>query len=243
MTHSVKRIKKDENQEISSTRTLCIGNISSIEEQQSIKDYLNSLENVFEIYTLNDQIYSVLFVIFYNYKTCEEVFDHFTAQDKVVLYTVSKYEIPRTPDKCDESKNQGTILVMGRDLTEPLAEEDLITLFQTYGKIRCIRDYKPYQKYIEFEDTRHAINAFNSIDGTKYKSGSLLLKFSWDIPVNKRWEMIKEIDTVLKEVASKKENIEMSPVEKTNKIYEKNIFLKVLDDFIVENLDSIEKWF
>ncbi|RVD92078.1 hypothetical protein TUBRATIS_14350 [Tubulinosema ratisbonensis] len=241
MSQSIKRLKRDEDLKITSTRTICISNISSKEEQNLIKQYISDNSDVFEIYTINEDIYSVLFVIFYDIKTSEKIFDHFVQQGKTVLYTISKYEIPRTPDKCDSSKNQGTLLVMGRDLSEPLQEEDLLSLFEPFGKIRVIKDFKAFQKYIEFDDTRSALNALNSIDNCKFKDGFLSLKPSWDISINKRWDFIKEIDGLLSSIKIKQDNNEKKE-EKGSKIYEKSVFLKALDDFIVENLSHIEKW-
>ncbi|KCZ75073.1 hypothetical protein H311_03955 [Anncaliia algerae PRA109] len=246
MSESVKRIKKDEALVVSSTRTLFIGKIASQEENTELRKYLQSTDDVFEIYSFNETLYNVLFVIFFDLRTSERVYEDLKEQGKFVLYTISKYEIPRNGDRCDENKNQGTLLVMGRDLNEPLQEEELLALFQTHGKIRSVRDFKPFQKYLEFYDTRDTVKAFKSIDTTKYKNGYLSLKFFWDIPINTRWEMIKEVDNALKEMPILKEESDIKKEEngeKASKIYEKNVFLKAFDDFIVENLSHIEKWF
>lgn len=246
MTPPLKRLKKDEFPEVVSTRTLFISKISSKEENTKIKEYLQSTGNVHEIYSLNDSLYEVIFVIFYDIMTSEEVYNQLTKEGKEVLYTISKYEIPRNGEKCDETKNQGTILIMGRDLTEILTEDEVAELTEPFGKVRWIRDFKPFQKFVEYDDTRNALKAFKEINDMKYKTGSLAVKLSWDIPVNTRWEMIKEIDSALKQITTLKEEPEQKKEikeEKISKIYEKSVFLKALDDFIVENISHIEKWF
>ena len=233
-----KRLKKDDNADHKPTRTLLVSKIGSQEENSKIREEVLRHGDVREMYTIQDS-FSVLFVMMYDIRASEKVFNVLKAQEKNVTYTISKYEIPREVDRCDESKNQGTLLLVSRDLEEPLSDQMVREMFQEFGDIKCIREYKTFQRFIEFYDSRSAIAAHKKLHEKAYGKGVIIIRFVWDISNKQRWSMIAETDSILKnlDIGDTSEHA----VSGNKKIYDKNFFLKVLDDFIVENLDRIEK--
>lgn len=237
---NVKRLKRDDRSDTKSTRTLLISGIKDKEENERIRSLVGSSGAVKEIYTIQESA-SILFAIMYDIRGAEGLFKILKSQGKNVIYTVSKYEIPREVDRCDETKNQGTLLLVSRDLDAPFTEEEVRKLFEEFGDIKCVREYKAFQRFIEFYDSRSAVSAFKKLHEKEYKKGTIIIRFVWDMTNKQRWAMIAETDSILKGLSLGDKKESEKDTDGRRKIYEKNALLKALDDFIVRNLDKLEK--
>lgn len=235
---SVKRLKKDDTAETKPTRTLLVSKIKNEEENTQIRESVAKAGSVREIYTIRDSV-SILFVIMHDTRECEKAFGMLKSQGKCVTYTVSKYEIPREIDRCDESKNQGTLLLVSRDLEAPFTDDEVYKLFEEFGDVKCVREYKTFQRFIEFYDSRCAVAAYKKLHEKPYGKGTTIIRFVWDMTSKQRWAMIANTDAILKSAEIEDKDIPGRASDKN--IYDKNFFLKALDDFIVENLDKLEK--
>lgn len=236
----LKRQRREESGEITTTRTLLISGLNGKTHTENILENLKAYGQIKETYTIQS-CPNICFVIFYDLRSSEKAFEDLKEKGMSVIYTVSKYEIPRDIDRCDELKNQGTVLVITRDLDKPLSSDDIKELFKDVGEIKQIREYKTFQKFVEFYDTRAAVNAVKKHNETACGKGILSIRFIWDVSVQQRWQMIAQTDEILK-AQNIKNSSEEKDTKKTSqtKIYKKSLFLKVLDDFIVENLDLFE---
>ncbi|KAM0687979.1 hypothetical protein COBT_000770 [Conglomerata obtusa] len=226
------------------TRTVLVTNISSIDDNILIKEKLAEYGAIRESYTIQENK-SILFAIFYDLrqaiKAKNEMNDMKIGESNIKThFTISKYEIPKEGDLCDETRNQGTLLVISRNLDVPLTNEELSELFEPFGDIKEIREYRTFQKFIEFWDTRNTVRVYNEFGERKYKSGVLMLRYLWDTTRKMRWDLIKITDNILE---GNNQEILKIPVKavKDHRIKEKNIYARAMDDFIIENLDEIQK--
>lgn len=211
------------------TRTLLITNIINNDFEKILEDILREYD-IREIYTIKDPS-TVRFVLFYNLKSSIE------AQKKInnlklennrirAYFAISKYEIPREIDKCDENKNQGSVLLMMRDMDKPLSENEIKKHIK--GRYDII-EFKPFQKYLEFNDSREALNCIKKYNGLNINKGKVLLKIYWDYPANVRTEILNYIEKVLHNLKIGSDGSETKS----------NLFLEVFDNFIIENIDKI----
>lgn len=239
--------RRNDLQILKETRTLLITNIKTENDLSLLKEKMEQIGEIRETYGIKDKK-SIIFFMFYDLRCAKKA--HETYQNQQIgtstikmHYTISKYEIPREEDMCDYSKNQGTLLLISRDLEAPLSEPEIISMFSQYGDIKELREYKTFQKFIEFWDSRCAIKAYNDFGERKYKTGILLVKYLWDTNRKMRWDIIKETDNILQGI---NENMEAEqPVKKRamNPIglgKENNVFMRAFDDFIIENIVEIE---
>lgn len=244
MKYNAKKVKRETiNTEQKATRTLFISGIKDVEENNEIMNYIKSNTSVKESYTIQNNN-SLLFVLFYDIRESERMMEDLNNMGKNVIFTVSKYEIPREVDRCDWNKNQSTILLVSRGLDTPLGEPELKVLFSEFGDIKCIREYKPFQRFLEFYDSRCTKKAFDKLHDKSYKNGTILIRFVWDMTSKQRWDIINDTDLILKSLSIPltTETDNSAVGHGRNKIYEKNVFLRALDDFIVDNLDEIENF-
>lgn len=67
---------------------------------------------------------------------------------------------------------------------ETVNSSDLERLLKVQGELRRIRDFKnnDLKKYFEFHDSRDCVKAFNSLQGSSFKGGKLIVEFAWDLP-------------------------------------------------------------
>ncbi|EJW02193.1 hypothetical protein EDEG_03369 [Edhazardia aedis USNM 41457] len=234
--------------DVSETRTLLITNISE-EDQPQLKEALAELGDIRETYTIAGR--NILFVIFYDVRAAMQAKASMNnkqiGQSTIKInYTVSKYEIPKENDICDETKNQGTLLLVSRDLQTPLTEKEIVAILGSYGEIKEIREYKAFQKFVEFYDTRCAVKAYNDFGERAYKNGTLMLRYLWDMSKKKRWEFVKETDDILEGlIESTPNNDSGEEVSKIRKIAvvpkDKHYIVKAFDDFIADNIDTISE--
>lgn len=237
---NVKRLKREDRTDTRSTRTLLVSGIRDKEENELIRNLIGRTGSVKEIYTIQDS-HAILFAIMYDIREAEKLFKTLKSQGKNLVYTVSKYEIPREVDRCDDTKNQGTLLLVSRDLDVPFTEDEVHKLFEEFGDIKCIREYKSFQRFIEFYDSRSAVAAYKRLHEKEYGKGTIIIRFVWDMTNKQRWAMIGETDRILKSLALENKKSTEKGADMNRKIYEKNVILKSLDDFIVRNLDKLER--
>ncbi|TBU19512.1 hypothetical protein CWI38_0207p0040 [Hamiltosporidium tvaerminnensis] len=223
-----------------STRTVLITNLENAEQ---IKPFYKDLP-VKEVYTIKEN-QNILFIIFYDLRNAELFFQRCSTLPfpAVPIYTVSKYEIPRESDKCDEGKNQSTILITNKD-NNTLSEEEVSKMCSIFGEIKAVREYRHNQKFVEFYDSRSALEAFKKIN-EKNSNNNLNLRFVWDNSVKARWDYINNTDRVLKSFQENKYKNEIVKRKKLSKEEEitkkKNFYIGLFDDFIIQNINEIEK--
>lgn len=241
----------NDTQELKETRTLLITNIQNEADLILIKEKMDEMGEIRETYGIKDKK-SIIFFMFYDLrcaKMAREKYQNQTIGTSTVkmYFTISKYEIPREEDMCDYTKNQGTLLLISRDLDVPLTDKEIIALFSQYGDIKELREYKAFQKFIEFWDSRCAIKAFNEFGERRYKKGMLLVKYLWDTNRKMRWDIINETDNILQKICEPVSVCEpvakkqaFSPVSVVVK--DRNVFTQAFDDFIFENIGEIEQF-
>lgn len=230
------------------TRTILITNIKTDSDLVLLKEKMENIGEIRETYGIKDKK-SIIFFMFYDTRCAAQAKN--TLNNTVIgtslikiHFTISKYEIPREEDLCDFTKNQGTLLLISRDLEAPLSDSEIITMFSIYGDVKELREYKTFQKFIEFCDSRCAIKAFNEFGERRHKNGTLLVKYLWDTNRKMRWDIIKATDSILQDIC---ESEVEEPVIKRQAVIKsttrnKNVFVRAQDDFIFENIDVIEKY-
>lgn len=227
------------------TRTLLITNIKTQEDMVLLKQRCADIGDVRETYSLPDNSLC-LFVIFYDLRhaiKAKSELDKATIGSSIVnvYFTASKYEIPKEGDLCDDERNQGTLLMVSRNLDAPLTNEEITELFSPFGDIKEIREYRTFQKFIEFWDTRNTVKAYTEFGEKKFKTGSLMLRYLWDTTKKMRWGLIRNTDMVLEGLKGNTDIREIKEV-KQNKKHEKNVFARAMDDFLVEKIDEIRNF-
>jgi RNA recognition motif-containing protein len=234
------------------TRTLLITGIESSAAHPKIKAELEKYGDVKETYTIKNS-QKFMFAIFYDIRHAQKAqgnMDGMNIDGSTidVTYTVSKYEIPREGDRCDETKNQGTLLLVTRDLSQPITEQEVRDMFSDDGGIKVVRDYKAFQKFIEFYDCRKACEVYKNFNETDYKNGKIMLRFVWDYALRVRCDMIKQTDAILQRLQSTDKRRGSDENAKKKKIGEpkakgtqKSVFYRALDDFIAENISEISR--
>ncbi|KAG0436977.1 hypothetical protein DMUE_3943 [Dictyocoela muelleri] len=193
---------------------------SSIDAQKKLKNLKINFKNKESPRIINDQLITKL-----NDQASNKLNDEILIK---AYFAISKYEIPREADKCDEYKNQGTLLLMMRDMKQPLTLSEL-------KENLCfdnIRDYKPFQKYLEFNDSRMCSKCVEMYHNFEINGGRIWLKYQWDHPANVRFEIMNFIEKILNGL-----KITNSDVKN-----DKCVFSNAFDEFIFENIDEIENF-
>ncbi|WUR03261.1 MEI2-like protein [Vairimorpha necatrix] len=202
------------------TKTLLVTNIPDI--SIFTKKLKESFE-IREVYTIpnND---TFLFVIFYNIKDADQCQKELLSKGYKAYFTISKYEFPKDHEKCDKDKNQSTLFISSKNLSD--YNESVLS---EYGEIREIRGANPTTICVEYFDSRSADTCVSELS----KKG-VTVKYVWDMSTKTKWDIIRHTDSVISQV--------IPPVQKKKKpvinVY-KNMFIKEFDEFISENIDDI----
>ncbi|KAF7682720.1 Protein MEI2-like 2 [Astathelohania contejeani] len=231
------------------TRTLLITGINPSTNPKLIRSEISKHGAIKETYT-SQQNPSILFIIFYDIRESQKVFETFNNTQLLgsnikMYYTTSRYEVPKEIDKCDETKNQGTIrLVYRTDKDEPISMTEVRHILKPFPHIKAIREKTSTSKFIEFYDTRSTDMAYTQLNNSPYKEGKLGIKYVWDLSNKQRLDIASNTEKILRScvVEKKKEEIiENAKRRKESSGVKKNFYLKMLDDFIAEHVKEIEK--
>ncbi len=96
------------------------------------------------------------------------------------------FSLPKDEDqsqRCDRTKNQGTLFVALRNGHKPLEDADLYTAFARFGDIKCVRpNYElPNARFLEFYDARACVAAHDAMRLQPYAGGDWDIRFAWDL--------------------------------------------------------------
>jgi len=221
------------------TRTVMILGFESPEELMEYRTAAFDPELMAEFYTVPKN--NLLFFIFYDLRDSVKFTENFRNPRIKAFYTISKYEIPRKGEECTEKSLQSTICFIFNNLDVSIEDDFVISFLSQYGNIRNLKDSEVAQKTIEFYSIKDARKAFSSLNGTSFGTGEIKCSWSWDIALKERIEYIRLTDAFIK----KGFTCETSPVKRPKIDIpadgDKNILLKLFDQFIARNINEIEK--
>lgn len=93
------------------------------------------------------------------------------------------FSLPKDHDRdgpCDESKNNGSLLVT-LSPQRPLDERELGMAAERYGAIKAIKPHGyPEQRVIEYYDSRAARDFHDQMNGQSFQGGTLRVEYVWD---------------------------------------------------------------
>lgn len=234
------------------TKTIIVTGLKDEDHQMEIRGKLERKFGVKEMYTIQN-IHKVLFVIFYDERKAREAIHYLKDVESLFSHhVISKYEIPREHEKCDETKNQSTLLFTFRNLVTPVNDREFLEEVSKFGEVKDVRPVKNYQKCVEFYDSRSADAAFHNMNDSHYKGCTLQAKWVWDLSIKTRWEMIRMTDNILKECKLEikplkredeglREDIKKKKLSDSSPPLSRNIFLQKFDAFIASNIDLINE--
>ncbi|ORX44032.1 hypothetical protein DM01DRAFT_1195411 [Hesseltinella vesiculosa] len=173
------------------SRSLFIRNIAYDTKADHILDLFRPYGDIKDTY---DQIAGrgILFIHFFDIRASEQA--KRDAADRLVgdrpldvHFSVPKDDIRVI--KCDQTKNQGTLLLSLNGSQDILVDKELYEEFQQFGDIKVIRtpNFKKasgstakWQRFIEFFDSRAAVDAAKANQGKEYKGGIWDVQYFWD---------------------------------------------------------------
>ncbi|MBW0538062.1 hypothetical protein O181_077777 [Austropuccinia psidii MF-1] len=177
-------------------RTLFVRNVKY---ETNSKEVREKFEQMGEIKIFFDLISTrgMVFITYYDLRAAT------TAKEKLQGSDVSgrpidvHYSLPKDNElerRCDRDKNQATLFLAISGANRVIDDEELKVKFSAYGEIRSIKHFKdsPYQRFVEFWDSRACERAHDDLVGTQYLGGKLDLKFSWDTGMVPKTRLPKE---------------------------------------------------
>lgn len=225
------------------TRTLLVTGFANEKHQTAFKSYCTNTYDVMETYTINNS-FKLLFLTFYDLREAIKLYNE-RYDNLNYVYTISKYEIPRENERCDDTKHQSTLLFIFRKFTVPINDSELLHQISGIADVIKVRMSKNYQKCIEFYNSKQAKLIRSKFSDGRYGQGELQLKWQFDLEPEARFELIKKTDAILKNL------LDMPPQRKGSEIIEdarktrleknkKHEYVKLFDKFIASHLDEIE---
>lgn len=214
------------------TRTLLV-----IGDSKLIEDFKNK-SDIREIYN-HPKVKNAFIIIFYDIRKSESYFKDLK-QNTTVFYTISKYEVPQEPDKCDESKNQGTVYITLRSNNKTeINDNEFMNYLNGFGEIKEVKLTSGLIKCIEYYDTRSSKKVREALNNKNYEGNPVTVRNVWDLNSKTRSEIFNKIENEL-------HKFELPEVKDKRKkiVIKKNIkipFSDLFDEFITENLDLISK--
>lgn len=232
-----------QNLELEPTKTILVTGFRETASFEEFKENSIPKESVAEFYSVPKTY--ILFIIFYDIREAIKFYNTLnTSTGLVFKYTISKYEIPRKNDECTEKSLQSSINFSFNNLEIGIEDAFVLTLLRNYGEIKELRNSTPTQKTVEFYDTRSAKKAFQAMNNSQFGNGTIQCRWTWDIQASQRAEYLKITDECLRfhgglnidKLSNESKRIKLD----TSK---KSIITEMFDEFIAENIDSIEKLF
>ncbi|CAD25670.2 hypothetical protein [Encephalitozoon cuniculi GB-M1] len=236
------------------TKTIIVTGFNDQKHQEEVRGRVEKTFEVRESYTIQND-YRVLCILFYDERRAREAIGYLKESEGLSSYhIISKYEIPRDMDKCDESRNQSTLLFTFKNLMEAVDDKEFSEQVNKFGEVKDIRYVKTHQRCVEFYDSRSAVAAFHGMNELRFMDGVMQAKWVWDLSTKTRWELIRLTDSILKEckleikAPTRRENEDAREEGKKRKKaqdggagHSTNIFLKRFDSFIASNIDHINE--
>lgn len=227
------------------TKTVIVHGLNDEEHQNEVRRKIEEWFDVRESYTIQNS-HKILCVMFYDERKAAEAVRYLREAGVSSHHTISKYEIPRDAERCDESKNQSTLLYTFKNSTQPVDEDEFLEKVSEYGEVKDVRHVKSVQKCVEFYDARSAAAAFHGMNDTDYGDGIVQTRWVWDLSIKTRWEMIRVTDNTLKECKidvrpAKREGDEPREEGKRRRVegLARSMFVRKFDAFIAKNIDLI----
>ncbi|EPR78951.1 hypothetical protein SLOPH_234 [Spraguea lophii 42_110] len=165
-----------------------------------------------EIIKINDDFD---FITFFDLRTAVEAYKELHKNFIDVNFCLHTQEL--------ENACQGTVFLSMKDMQAPLTDEEIHDELEKFGEIKEVRDYKNFKKYVEFFDSRAALEALK-INVNAFNKGKVECKLAWDNNPKKR----EELEQIVAKVINEKEETG-------------NVFVEALDEFIFSKLKQIEK--
>ncbi|AFM98661.1 hypothetical protein EHEL_071350 [Encephalitozoon hellem ATCC 50504] len=234
------------------TKTIIVTGFNDLKHHEEVRDRVKKRFEVKESYTIQND-YRVLCILFYDERKAREAISYLKESEGLSSYhIISKYEIPRDMDKCDESRNQSTLLFTFKNLAGSVDDKEFSEEVCKFGEVKDIRYVKTHQRCVEFYDSRSAVAAFHGMNELKFMDGVMQAKWVWDLSTKTRWELIRLTDSILKECKleiktptkresedSREEVKKKRRAQESSGMHTKNIFLQRFDAFIASNIDYI----
>ncbi|ADM11896.1 uncharacterized protein Eint_071330 [Encephalitozoon intestinalis ATCC 50506] len=233
------------------TKTIIAVGFNDQKHQEEVRGRVEKHFDVRESYKIQND-HRVLCILFYDERRAREAISFLKEEGISSYHIISKYEIPRDMDKCDESRNQSTLLFTFKNLAGSVDDKEFGEQVGRFGEVKDIRYVKTHQRCVEFYDSRSAVAAFHGMNELKFMDGMMQAKWVWDLSTKTRWELIRLTDSILKECKleiktptkreseeSKEEIKRKKKVQDSDTAHPRNIFLKRFDSFIALNIDHI----
>ncbi|KAG0143006.1 hypothetical protein CROQUDRAFT_205473 [Cronartium quercuum f. sp. fusiforme G11] len=165
-------------------RTLFVRNVKYETNSQEVRE---KFERMGEIKTFFDLISTrgMVFITYYDVRAATMAKERLQGTDLSGRPIDVHYSLPKDNElekRCDRDKNQATLFLAISGATRVIDDDELHAKFSIYGEIKSIKQFKesPYQRFVEFYDSRASERAHDDLVGTNYLGGKLDLKFSWD---------------------------------------------------------------
>lgn len=223
------------------TRTLMVTGFKDMEALEEFKTNKVDKEKIKDIYTAED--IPKLFILFFDFRDAQEFLQEHNNSEIEIVHTISKYEIPRRGDDCGERNMQSSLNLLFKNTKSPVEDDALRALAKEYGDVREIRNSRPFQKTIEFCDMRDARKALELLSNKPYDDGVIRCRWVWDLSFASRIEYVRRTRP-FQDLPTHQDNITDSmrvKRQRINSVPFRSVFIRLFDDFIVENLTEIEK--
>ncbi|WAQ89595.1 hypothetical protein PtA15_11A285 [Puccinia triticina] len=165
-------------------RTLFVRNVKYETDSQEVRD---KFEQMGEIKIFFDLISTrgMAFITYYDLRAATMAKQRLQGTEVSGRPIDVHYSLPKDNElerRCDRDKNQATLFLSINEASRPIIDGELRAKFEIYGEIRSIKPFKdsPYQRFVEYWDTRACESAHDSLVGAHYLGGQLELKFAWD---------------------------------------------------------------
>ncbi|KAI8081310.1 uncharacterized protein BX664DRAFT_340098 [Halteromyces radiatus] len=178
-------------------RTLFVRNIQFDTTPEEIWNVFGPYGDIKEIYN-KVETRGLAFVHYYDLRSAERAkadCDNIKIKDRNldIHYSLPKDDLRVI--KCDETKNQGTLLLSLNGSQSSLVDSELYEYFKKFGDVKVIRTpaFKTYtenterwQRLVEFYDSRDAVRAATATHKQSYKNGIWDVTYFWDQPPRQR---------------------------------------------------------
>lgn len=221
------------------TRTVVFRKFSDKSEMEAFRANNLRLDSVAETYPSED--FTAVFAIFFDLREAIKVVEKYRDDPKVTAsHTISKYELPKRGDNCKDKNKQSSINILLKNVNG-VGDNDIEEMAAEYGEIRDIRNPKPLQRTIEYYDRRDAAKAYDALSNKFYMGGIVRCRWVWDLAFVVRNEYLDRTKEIPLDGYKDDDSEATSKRYKTNDFKQENIFLRIFDECIVENLTEIEK--
>ncbi|EGG01666.1 uncharacterized protein MELLADRAFT_78947 [Melampsora larici-populina 98AG31] len=165
-------------------RTLFVRNVKYETNPMEVREKFDQMG---EIKTFFDLISNrgMVFITYYDVRAATMAKEQLQGSEVSGRPIDVHYSLPKDNElerRCDRDKNQATLFLAISGANRAIDDGELNDKFSVYGEIRSIKHFKdsPYQRFIEFWDSRACEAAHDDLVGSQYLGGKLDLKFSWD---------------------------------------------------------------